>query len=287
MTINQQDDDSRQRKEKISHQVTPIDTKETQRKENLLRLLQSFLPTLNSIISLAGVVGVLLGVWVAIETLNSIDESVSVANRAFQAQTEELELSRNQFTATRDSMRLEQRAWLRYAGFTLQTLTGPANKTDSWENREIGDPEEIARFRVFVLNSGQTPALKVTLSTGNIKVGVPDYIYEQPTEWMKPIKPQRGLVVMPGEQGQYMYTEAFPLPIGRFEDYIRGDLQINLWTRLQYCDIYQRRHWAHISLARPAGSDPNSHFTIREQHFGPANGEPNHPECQDIVQATP
>ena len=47
--------------------------------------------------------------------------------------------------------------------------------------------------------------------------------------------------------------------------------------------VYQRRHWALIAVARQAGSNPDSHFTIAEQRFRPVDGETGHPCCQNIV----
>ena len=150
----------------------------------------------------------------------------------------------------------------------------------------ISDSGDRARFRVLVVNSGRTPALNVTLSLGNVNQGVlavPDFIFERPIEWPS-TDPRRGVVVMPGDQGRYLYTSALPLHPNLVADYIGGSLRIFLWTRLQYCDVYQRRHWALIAVAREAGSSPEGHFTIPEQHFGPAGGEPDDSYCQNIVQ---
>ena len=66
------------------------------------------------LVNVAGVAVVAAGVLVAMVTLDSIDESVNVARKAVEA-------SREQFTTTRDALRLEQRAWLGYAGLTLQS----------------------------------------------------------------------------------------------------------------------------------------------------------------------
>ena len=277
METKAQDHDARKDDEKIPRPVAPVETEAALREENQPRQQQGRLPVLNSIFTFAGVVAVVLGVWVAKDTLNSIND--------------QLRLSREQFTANRDALQLEQRAWLRYAGFTLQSLSKTASSSDPWENREISDSGDIARFRVSVVNSGRTPALNVTLSMGNFTrgvLGVPDFIFERPeeTEWL-PTEPQSGVVIMPGEQGRYLYTPPLPLHPNLVEYYMKGSLRIFLWTRLQYCDIYQRRHWALIAVARPAGSSPDSHFTIPEQHFGPADGEPNHAYCQNIVQDAP
>ena len=92
---------------------------------------------------------------------------------------------------------------------------------------------------------------------------------------------------MPGEQGLYLYTPALCVPSDLVKGYMSGSGRIFLWTRLQYCDVYQRRHWALIAVARQAGSNPDSHFTIAKQRFRPVDGEPGHPCCQNIVQDAP
>ena len=227
---------------------------------------QARLSAFNSIVNTVGVVAVAFGVWVAKDTLDSIDESIDVSKEA---------------------VRLEHRAWLGYAGFTLQTLPGNASSDEPWKNREISAPGDIARFRVSVVNSGRTPALNVTLSTGNGNVVFPGHIIEPPTKWRARTEPQRGVVVMPGEQERYLYTPYLLLHPSFIKDYMSGSAGILLWTRLQYCDIYQRRHWALIAVVRQSGSRPDGHFTLPEQHFGPADGEPGHPYCQNIVQDAP
>ena len=263
------DHDARKDDEKMPRPVAPVETEAALQGENQPRQQQGRLPVLNSIFNFAGVVVVALGVWVAKDTLNSIND--------------QLKLSHEQFTLNRNALRMEQRAWLRYDGFTLQSLPRTASSSDPWQNREIRWGDD-ARFRVSVVNSGRTPALNVTLTTGNVKMVGLDFIDKPPNEWNTPTKPQSGVAVMPGEQGRHMYTSPLFIHPNFVNDYLGGDLQMLLWTRLQYCDIYQRRHWALIAVARQAGSSPDSHFTLLKQHFGPANGEPKHPYCQNIAQ---
>ena len=81
-------------------------------------------------------------------------------------------------------------------------------------------------------------------------MALPNRIAPQPTEWMTSTELQRGVVVMPGEQGLYLYTPALCVPSDLVKGYMSGSGRIFLWTRLQYCDVYQRRHWALIAVAR-------------------------------------
>ena len=157
-------DDAHKDDEKLPQPVVRVNPDGAPGEKNQPRQQPSRLSVVNSFVNVAGVVGVAGGVWVAIGTLDSINESVDVAKDTVEAQVNQLTLSREQFTATRDALRLEQRAWLGYAGFTLQSKKNTT--ADPWENREISDSGDIARFRVSVVNSGRTPALNVTLSMG-------------------------------------------------------------------------------------------------------------------------
>ena len=271
MTTKAQDRDARKDDEKIARTVASEDAP---LEEHQSRQWQSRLSSLNLIVNFVGVLAVVLGVWVTTQT-------VEVA-------FDQLTLSREEFTATRDARRREQRAWLGYAELTLQSQKNTSSET--WQDREISDSGDIARFRVSVVNSGRTPALNVTLSTGHAKVAVPDFSDKRPTEstkWMPVTEPQGGVVVMPGEQGRYLYTPPLFLHPNLIKDYMGGKLRILVWTKLQYCDIYQRRHWALIAVAQQVGSRPDSHFTLVDQLFGPADGEPSHPYCQNIIQDAP
>lgn len=78
------------------------------------------------------------------------------------------------------------------------------------------------------MNNGRTRALNVTLSTGNVKLAVVDFIDNPPTKWRPPTEPQRGVVVMPGKLGHYMYTPSLPRRPRLIEDYLRGTLRILL-----------------------------------------------------------
>ena len=271
MASKAKDRDARKDDEKVARPVAPEDTS---LEEHQPRQQQGSLSSLNLIVNFAGVVAVVLGVWVAKETVDV----------AF----DQLTLSREEFTATRDARRREQRAWLGYAGLTLQSQKNTSSGT--WQDRDITDSDDIARFRVSVVNSGRTPALNVTLSTAYDKLAVPSFTEEPPTkstEWRRVTESQGGVVIMPGEQGRYLYTPPLDLVREHIEHYTRGCLRILIWTRLQYCDIYQRRHWALIAVARQVGSRPDSQFTLVDQRFGPADGQAGHPYCQNIVQDAP
>ena len=59
---------------------------------------------MKSIVNVVAVVAVALGVWVAKHTLDSIDVRVYVTKEAVKAQVDQLKLSREQFTASRDAL---------------------------------------------------------------------------------------------------------------------------------------------------------------------------------------
>ena len=39
------------------------------------------------------------------------------------------------------------------------------------------------------------------------------------------------------------------------------------------------RNWVTTAFSRKVGDNPDNNFTILQQHFAAANGEPNHPYC--------
>ena len=85
-----------------------VDQTDDSRGENQLRQERGFLRVVDTIISAVGVFVVTYGVWVAIDTLKSIEKSVTVAEN-------QLNLSAEQFTASFNARWLDQRPWLPFS----------------------------------------------------------------------------------------------------------------------------------------------------------------------------
>ena len=85
-----------------------VDPNDDPRGENQLRQERGFLRPVDTIISAVGVLAVAWGVWVAIDTLESIEKSVTVAEN-------QLNLSAEQFAASFNARLLDQRPWLPFS----------------------------------------------------------------------------------------------------------------------------------------------------------------------------
>ena len=155
--------DARRDHEEHSRHAVPVDADDAPPKDDPPSAHRGYLLVVNAFVGVLGVVAVAWGVVVAIDTLESIDDSVAVAEKAVDAQLEQLKLaeaqlrlSRGQFTASLDALWLDQRPWLAFS----EAETKP---------NEIGQGEP-GTFRFHVLNSGKTPAFNVRLLRSDVEV---------------------------------------------------------------------------------------------------------------------
>ena len=116
----------------------------------------------DTIISAVGVFVVTYGVWVAIDTLKSIEKSVTVAEN-------QLNLSAEQFTASFNARWLDQRPWL------------PFSRAETVPTELEHGEDAIVRFHV--LNSGRTPAFNVRLLQSEVGVYPNTYVFSEPSTW--------------------------------------------------------------------------------------------------------
>ena len=156
---------------------------------------------------------VLAGVYVANETLRSINESVIEAGRSaaaaegalgaardsVEAQNSLIEYSQRQMDLTlqqiedaRNALWLEQRAWVNHRAFQLQVR----DEDGGWS---AGDIEEGSEFRIqmFFENVGETPATHTWFNTHS--VGLLPIDGESPEGWEGNPRDERsaGAIIMP------------------------------------------------------------------------------------------
>lgn len=222
---------------------------------------KQFFEGFNSFVNLGGVLAVAVGVWVAKVTLDSIDENLEVARAALETQ--------------QANHRLEQRAWLNYDRLTLQSAP---TKTADFRDTKVSDPHDNIRLKLSIVNNGRTPAFNVTITMCEAGLTASNYTTAEPS-WPPPTPPAAADVITPGSPMRDFFTPLIVTWPQQVKDYMNGEMRLFLWTRLQYCDVYNHRHWLTTAFAKEADDDPAKNVTILQQQLGPADGEPNHPYC--------
>ena len=242
------------------------------------------------------------GVWVAKATLESIDASViqaghsaaaaargaaaaegalNVSKAGMEGQQSLIETSRQQMSLmvrqiedARDALRLEQRPWLGYVGFTLEAR---ADSDEPWGERVPREGDEV-RVRMRILNTGRTPAILIPLNSANPRLAPVDTIAPPPPEWRPVSETQGRVVVLPGVEGRRQYTRPFRLSEEQFRRYSADTHWLLLWARMNYCDAAQRRHWVQVAIAHRSSNPPNL-FHTPSVSISPDPGEPDHADC--------
>ena len=236
----------------------------------------------DTIVSILGVFAVAGGVWVALDTLESIDKSVAVAEEAVDAQLKQLKLSedqlrlsREQFTASLDALWLDQRPWLAFS----RAETGPNEVVQG----------ESGTFRFNVINSGKTPAFNVRLLRSNVEVLPNTARFSEPSnsDWISvpratttAVYTDRNETTTVFPTGAVYYDIEIPpivLP-WRFQAYIESRFYLAVTARLEYCDANHSLHWTQLGVAKI-----HSETELTTQHSTASlhPGEPDHPKCQD------
>ena len=240
-------------------------------------------------------IAIILGVFVALSTLKSIDESVTEARRSANAAEksanaaieaasatntqveialQQMEIAKQQIDDARDALRLDQRPWLFYGDLGIESR---ANNTSPWQENIEPRAGEQFRIHLHVVNTGKTPALNVRFSSTTpilIRVG------ERPSEtgqgeW-SPVG--EGFVVSPNDAGAYQIIGARHMSKEDFSAYSNREKEVFFWAKLRYCDPNGWHHWTQIGIARLYDS---REFTFRASSVSPNPGEANHPDCQN------
>ena len=234
------------------------------------------LSVVNSIINAAGVAAVVWGVWVAKDTLVSIDKNVDIADKAVEAQLEQLKLAREQFTATRDALWLDQRPWLAFS------------KAETIPNEIKQDGGAI--FRFHILNSGKTPAFNVRLLRSPVDMHPNTYVFSEPSKWIPtPRAFTRAIYtntrettsVFPNSTVYYDISIPRIVP-SRYELYTKDSFYLAVVVRLEYCDASRSLHWTQLGVAKVSSE---TDLIIQHSTASLSPGEPDHSDCQDDASA--
>ena len=188
---------------------------------------------------------------------------------------QQMSLMVRQIEDARDALRLEQRPWLGYVGFTLEARAG---SDEPWVERILREGDEV-RIRMRILNTGRTPAILIPVNSANPTLAPVDTIAPPPTEWRPMSETQGRVVVLPGVDGRRQYTRPFRLSGEQFRRYSKDTHWLLLWARLNYCDAAQRHHWVQVAIAHRS-SNPSNLFDTPSVSISPDPGELDHADCQ-------
>ena len=173
----------------------------------------------------------------------------------------------------RDAVRLELRAWLGYREITLAARRG----TDgSWEDREPMQGD-YGRIRLFVANTGKTPATNVR------------FLHQTPmllrdSAELEPPEPSESEwetsdlehVVVPGTEERFQDVQ---FRLNRQARYVNGTHVLFVWVRMEYCDVAHRAHWTQAGVMHHYG-EPRDDFWTLSQSISPADyGKPDYERC--------
>ena len=173
----------------------------------------------------------------------------------------------------RDAVRLEQRAWLGYREITLAARRG----TDgSWEGREPMQGD-YGRIRLFVANTGKTPATNVRFlhQTPMLLRDSAELEPPEPSESEWETSDQEHVVV-PGTEERFHDVQ---FRLNRQARYVNGTHVLFVWVRMEYCDVAHRPHWTQAGVMHHYG-EPRDDFWTLSQSISPADsGEPDYERC--------
>ena len=280
-------DDARRDHEELSRHAVPVDADDAARKKNQPSQHRGYLPVVNAFVGVLGVVAVAWGVIVAIDTLESIDDSVAVAEAAVDAQLEQLKLaeaqlrlSRDQFTASLDALWLDQRPWLAFS----QAATEPNEIVQ-------GEP---GTFRFHVLNSGKTPAFNVRLLRSDVEVLPNTAVFSVPSDsdWIPVPRATTTAIYTDRNETTTVFPTSsvyYDIPIQRiaprfFELYTQRAFYIAVTARLQYCDANRSLHWTQLGVGKIFSE---TGLTVRHSTASLHPGEADHPNCHEEAHGEP
>ena len=205
----------------------------------------------------------------------ALTNNASQFRATMQAMGEQTAAAQKQINVDIDALRLDQRPWLGYWRYAIESR---AKNTTKWEVREPKSGE-LFRIRLNVQNVGKTPALNVRLMSTKpqlIRTGT------RPSE---PKKEQWREVtgtffVFPDDSHLSYASPSHHLSSQDFSKYSDHTSEAFFWARLEYCDTTGQHHWTQVGLARHFQT-PVDVVRIRASSVSPDPGEANHPGCKN------
>ena len=202
---------------------------------------------------------------------SAMTKSASATERQIEMAGQQMEVMKGQIDDARDSLRLDQRAWLGYHNYVVQARENP---TSTWTNREPKEGEEF-RVRFMIQNVGKTPAFSVQLMAIEPKITPIGNIPNEPEGWTGTVT---RFVIFPDDDGISHNTISLKLTDQQFSAYSNATKEVFFWAKLYYCDISGRRHWAQTGVSHIFRS---TGFSIRSGSVSPDPGEADHTDCQN------
>ena len=171
-----------------------------------------------------------------------------------------------QIDADRNALWLDQRPWL---GVSNAEVLG---------GFELGGKPTI---RLSIVNSGKTPALNVKLFESvflGLTVRDNDIRkWERPTEFFPSIH-HRSEVAFPDGTLHQDISWDIRLDEETFPKYANSELDMNVWSRIEYCSQDQSFHWTETAFSKTFAHDK---ILFRRSSVSDHPGAKDHPNCQD------
>lgn len=185
--------------------------------------------------------------------------------------------AREQAASTTDmlaTMQADQRPWVGYHRFVIQARE---SSLSPWVDREPMEGDEF-RVRLFVRNSGKSPALNVrpfevlmaACPIGKLPENEPGIEEPSPNLFQ--------FVLFPGAERTSQNSVAFRFTGQQFSEYYRSEIELFWWTSIHYCDSAGRLHWTDVQVSRTFGSGIDE-FILRSMDEGSSPSEGAHPSC--------
>ena len=241
------------------------------------------------VLNAVAAVVVLAGVYVANKTLRSINESVVEAGRSaaaaegalevsmanmrvqnglFESSRRQMDLMLQQIEDARDALWLQQRAWVNHRGFVLQVR----EENGDWSAREIKKGDEF-RIRCFFENVGVTPATNILFRTRS-RLSLIDGESPAWREGTPDDEDQVAAAAIMSGQGRALELSrthgVMKMNAREFEQYSSQTHGVFIWSKVSYCDLAGRFHWARVGIMRHYGRPPDE-FDMRVHELSPTS----------------
>ena len=141
---------------------------------------------------------------------------------------------------------------------------------------EPSKPDDIFRFRINPIVTGNTPAFSVTSQTSvNLSSEAPP----RPDWDSIPLDP--GTVISAAVTSRSFGSPALVFSdADEFATYTNDGGRFYLWNRIYYCDAFRRLHWIESSAFHSYGSEADVQFFGSHQTTDSNDGDDVDPRCE-------